>query len=126
MLWKLHPDPSHRREKDFRLAAMAYGLDEKVKDGQILIFDFGGGTFDVCLVDVEDGIMQVRDTEGDNWLGGKNLDNAIVDEILMPYVKENFTIDSFMSDEIKKSLLKSALKAKAEEIKINLSSSIKH
>ncbi len=102
-------------------AAMAYGLDEKVKDGQILIFDFGGGTFDVCLVDVEEGIMQVRDTEGDNWLGGKNLDNAIVDEILMPYVKENFTIDSFMSDEIKKSLLKSALKSKAEEIKINLS-----
>lgn len=102
-------------------AAMAYGLDEKVKDGQILIFDFGGGTFDVCLVDVEEGIMQVRDTEGDNWLGGKNLDNAIVDEILMPYVKENFTIDSFLSDEIKKSLLKSALKAKAEEIKINLS-----
>ena len=102
-------------------AAMAYGLDEKVKDGQILIFDFGGGTFDVCLVDVEEGIMQVRDTEGDNWLGGKNLDNAIVDEILMPYVKENFTIDSFLSDEIKKSLLKSAFKARAEEIKINLS-----
>ena len=102
-------------------AAMAYGLDEKVKDGQILIFDFGGGTFDVCLVDVEEGIMQVRDTEGDNWLGGKNLDNAIVDEILMPYVKENFTVESFLSDEIKKSLLKSALKAKAEEIKINLS-----
>ena len=54
-------------------AAMAYGLDEKVKDGQILIFDFGGGTFDVCLVNVEDGIMQVKDTEGDNWLGGKNI-----------------------------------------------------
>ena len=46
-----------------------------------LIFDFGGGTFDVCLVKAEDGIMQVKDTEGDNWLGGKNLDNAIVDEI---------------------------------------------
>ena len=102
-------------------AAMAYGLDEKVKDGQILIFDFGGGTFDVCLVNVEDGIMQVKDTEGDNWLGGKNLDNAVVDEILISYLKENYTIDSFLEDENKKALLKDALKVKAEEIKINLS-----
>ena len=102
-------------------AAMAYGLDEKVKDGQILIFDFGGGTFDVCLVNVEDGIMQVKDTEGDNWLGGKNLDNAIVDDILIPYLKENYTIDSFLDDETKNILLKNALKVRAEEIKINLS-----
>jgi len=102
-------------------AAMAYGLDEKVKDGQILIFDFGGGTFDVCLVNVEDGIMQVKDTEGDNWLGGKNLDNAIVDEILIPYLKENYSIDSFLDNEIKNNLLKDALKVKAEEIKVNLS-----
>lgn len=102
-------------------AAMAYGLDEKVKDGQILIFDFGGGTFDVCLVNVEDGIMQVKDTEGDNWLGGKNLDNAIVDEILIPYLKENYSIGSFLDNEIKNNLLKDALKVKAEEIKVNLS-----
>ena len=102
-------------------AAMAYGLDEKVKDGQILIFDFGGGTFDVCLVNAEDGIMQVKDTEGDNWLGGKNLDNAIVDEILIPYLKENYTINSFLEDETKNALLKNALKVKAEEIKVNLS-----
>ena len=51
-------------------AAMAYGIDEQVKDGKVLIFDFGGGTFDVCLVNIEDGIMQVKDTR-DNWLGGK-------------------------------------------------------
>ena len=102
-------------------AAMAYGLDEKVKDGKILIFDFGGGTFDVCLVNVEDGIMQVKDTEGDNWLGGKNLDNAIVDQILIPYLQENYKVDSFLKDEIKKGYLKEALKVKAEEIKINLS-----
>ena len=102
-------------------AATAYGLDEKVKDGQILIFDFGGGTFDVCLVNVEEGIMQVKDTEGDNWLGGKNLDNAIVDEILIPYLKENYTIDSFLENEIKSNLLKDALKVKAEDIKVNLS-----
>lgn len=102
-------------------AAMAYGLDEKVGDGQILIFDFGGGTFDVCLVKVEDGIMQVKDTEGDNWLGGKNLDNAIVDEIMIPYLKENYKIDSFLNDDKKNSLLRDALKVEGEKIKISLS-----
>lgn len=102
-------------------AAMAYGMDEKTKDGQIIIFDFGGGTFDVCLVDIEDGIMQVKDTGGDNWLGGKNLDQAIVDNILMPNLEENYKIDSFLNDEIKNSLLKDALKVEAEKIKINLS-----
>ena len=96
-------------------------MDEKVGDGQILIFDFGGGTFDVCLVNVEDGIMQVKDTEGDNWLGGKNLDNAIVDEIMIPYLKENYKIDSFLSDDKKNSLLRDALKVEGEKIKISLS-----
>jgi len=102
-------------------AAMAYGIDEKVKDGQLLIFDFGGGTFDVCLVNIEDGIMQVKDTAGDNWLGGKNLDNAIVDEILIPYLQKNYAINSFLDNDIKKGLLKEALKIRAEDIKINLS-----
>lgn len=102
-------------------AAMAYGIDEQVQDGKIIIFDFGGGTFDVCLVDIEEGIMQVKDTGGDNWLGGKNLDQAIVDEILLKNIEENFTIDSFLNDESKKSLLKEALKVVAEQIKINLS-----
>ena len=45
-----------------------------------MVFDFGGGTFDAALLKVEDGIMQVFDTEGDNYLGGKNLDYAIVDK----------------------------------------------
>ena len=102
-------------------AAMAYGLDEKVGDGQILIFDFGGGTFDVCLVNVEDGIMQVKDTEGDNWLGGNNLDNANVDEILIKYLKENYKIDNYLNDEVKSSLLREALKVEAEKTKIALS-----
>ena len=102
-------------------AAMAYGMDEKIKDGKIIIFDFGGGTFDVCLVDIEEGIMQVKDTGGDNWLGGKNLDQAIVDEIMIPYLKENYAIESYLNDESKNSLLKEALKVEAEKIKINLS-----
>ena len=102
-------------------AAMAFGMDEKTKDGQIIIFDFGGGTFDVCLVNIEEGIMQVKDTGGDNWLGGKNLDQAIVDEIMIPYLKENYAIETYLNDEGKSSLLKDALKVEAEKIKINLS-----
>lgn len=102
-------------------AAMAFGMDEQIKDGQIIIFDFGGGTFDVCLVNIEDGIMQVKDTGGDNWLGGKNLDQAIVDKILLPYIKENFSIESFLQDEKKNLLLKNALKVEAEKTKISLS-----
>ena len=62
-------------------ASMAYGLDAKNKDGYWLVFDFGGGTFDAALLKVEEGIMKVIDTEGDNYLGGKNLDYAIVDEL---------------------------------------------
>lgn len=102
-------------------AAMAFGLDKKTADGGILIFDFGGGTFDVCLVKMEDGIMQIKDTDGDNWLGGKTLDNAIVDEILIPYLKENYSIQSYFDNDEKNILLKDALKIEAEKIKIELS-----
>ena len=102
-------------------AAMAFGMDEKLKDGNLMIFDFGGGTFDVCLVKMEDGIMQVKDTDGDNWLGGKTLDNAIVDDILIPYLKENYSIQSFLDDEAKSNRLREALKTEAEKAKIELS-----
>jgi len=60
-------------------ASLAYGLDSANKDGFWLVFDFGGGTFDAALMKAEDGILKVLDTEGDNYLGGKNLDYAIVD-----------------------------------------------
>lgn len=82
-------------------ASMAYGLDSNKKDGFWLVFDFGGGTFDAALLKVEEGIMKVIDTEGDNYLGGKNLDFAIVDEIIMPYLKENYVIDSILADDAK-------------------------
>ena len=62
---------------------MAYGLNPEKSDGNWLVFDFGGGTFDVALIKVEDSIMKVIDSEGDNHLGGKDLDYAIVDNILM-------------------------------------------
>ncbi|WP_407532151.1 Hsp70 family protein [Elizabethkingia miricola] len=102
-------------------AAMAYGLDSKKKDGFWLVFDFGGGTFDAAILKVEDGIMNVIDTEGDNYLGGKNLDLAIVDEIILPYIKENYEISSILADDNKKQILRDAMKFYAEETKIKLS-----
>lgn len=106
-------------------AAMAYGLSSEQKSGKFVVFDFGGGTFDVALLVVEDGIMQVLDTEGDNYLGGKNLDYAIVDEILIPYLQENFTIDSILNNETKRNILRDAVKYYAEQIKNQLSFNLK-
>lgn len=102
-------------------ASMAYGLESDSKDGFWLVFDFGGGTFDAALLKVEEGIMMVKDTEGDNYLGGKNLDIAIVDEIIIPYLKKNFAIDSILKDDNKKQILRNAVKFYAEEAKIKLS-----
>ncbi|WP_185260156.1 MULTISPECIES: Hsp70 family protein [Elizabethkingia] len=107
-------------------AAMAYGLDSKKKDGFWLVYDFGGGTFDAALLKVEDGIMKVADTEGDNYLGGKNLDLAIVDEIIFPYIKENYAVDSILDDDNKKQILRNAMKFYAEETKIKLSFNDSH
>jgi len=107
-------------------ASMAYGLDSKKKDGFWLVFDFGGGTFDAALLKVEDGIMKVIDTEGDNYLGGKNLDYAIVDQLIIPHIQERFSIDDLLSDDIKKEEYRSGLKFFAEEIKNNLSFNPSH
>ena len=102
-------------------ASMAYGLSSANKNGQWLVFDFGGGTFDAALIKVEDGIMQVKDTEGDNYLGGKNLDYAIVDNIIIPYLKEHFVIDEIMANETTRNILRDAMKFYAEQAKNQLS-----
>lgn len=102
-------------------AAMAYGLTASEKDGVWMVFDFGGGTFDAALLKVEDGIMQVFDTEGDNYLGGKNLDYAIVDSIIIPYLEENYVLDDVLADDAKRQVLRDAMKTYAEEAKNQLS-----
>lgn len=102
-------------------AVTAYGLQSNKKDGYWLVFDFGGGTFDAALVKAEEGILSVKDTAGDNWLGGKNLDYAIVDEIIIPYLKENYAIDFVIEDEEKLKILRDAVKQFAEEAKNQLS-----
>lgn len=102
-------------------ASMAYGVSAEEKNGLWMVFDFGGGTFDAALLKVEDGIMQVFDTEGDNYLGGKNLDYAIVDNILIPYLQKNYTVDSYLQDPERKEVLRDAMKTYAEEAKNQLS-----
>ena len=102
-------------------ASMAYGVSSEEKNGTWMVFDFGGGTFDAALLKVEDGIMQVFDTEGDNYLGGKNLDYAIVDNIIIPYLQENYTIDGYLQDAEKKEVLRDAMKTYAEDAKNQLS-----
>lgn len=102
-------------------AATAYGLDSKSKDGFWLVFDFGGGTFDAALIKAQQGILSVKDTDGDNWLGGKNLDEAIVDQIIIPNLQQNFAIQSVLDDTDKKEILRNAVKFYAEEAKIQLS-----
>lgn len=102
-------------------AATAYGLDSKSKDGFWLVFDFGGGTFDAALIKADEGILAVKDTDGDSWLGGKNLDEAIVDQIIIPNLQQNYAIDSILEDTNKKEILRTAVKFYAEEAKIQLS-----
>lgn len=102
-------------------AATAYGLTAKNKDSYWCVFDFGGGTFDAALVKSDEGILSVKDTDGDNWLGGKNLDEAIVDQILMPELINNYNIKSIISNPEKKEMLRNALKGFAETAKNQLS-----
>ena len=102
-------------------ASFAYGLDTSNKDGIWLVFDLGGGTFDAALVRAEEGIMKVFDTEGDNHLGGKDLDYAVVDNVIIPYLSDNYVIDSFLQDDSKKQILRNAWKPNADEAKTQLS-----
>lgn len=102
-------------------AATAYGLSSKSKEGFWLVFDFGGGTFDAAIVKAEEGILTVKDTEGDNWLGGKNLDYEIVDKLIIPYLQEHYSIDFILNDSNKKQLLRDFLKISAENTKNQLS-----
>lgn len=106
-------------------ASLAYGFDAARVGGYWLVFDFGGGTFDAALMKVDGGVMRVVDTDGDNHLGGKNIDLAIVDNILLPYLRKNFALGS-LEDPQARLLWESVLKRIAEEAKVTLSSRSAH
>ena len=69
-------------------AAIAYGLNKKDGEKNILIFDLGGGTFDVSLLNIDDGFFEVKATNGDTHLGGEDFDNALVDECAAEFLKK--------------------------------------
>ena len=70
-------------------AALAYGLDKTDKDEKILVFDLGGGTFDVSILELGDGVFDVLSTAGNNKLGGDDFDQAIIDYMVAEFKKEN-------------------------------------
>ncbi|ARK22986.1 molecular chaperone DnaK [Sporosarcina sp. P26b] len=70
-------------------AALAYGLDKTEEDQTILVYDLGGGTFDVSILELGDGVFQVRSTAGDNKLGGDDFDDIIMDYLVQEFRKEN-------------------------------------
>src|SRR5688572_5002300 len=105
-------------------AALAYGLDKESADQTILVFDLGGGTFDVSVLEIGDGVFEVKATAGDNHLGGDNFDKAIVDWMVKEF-KASQGIDLAQDKMALQRLYEAAEKAKVElsttqETQINL------
>ena len=97
-------------------AALSYGLEKK-ETGTIAVFDLGGGTFDISILELADGVYEVKSTAGDTFLGGEDFDNRIVNYLADEFKKEN-TVD-LREDPLAKQRLKEA----AEKAKIELSNS---
>jgi molecular chaperone DnaK len=100
-------------------AALAYGLDKK-KDETIAVYDFGGGTFDISILEVGEGVIEVKSTNGDTHLGGDNLDQRIVDWLIAEFKQEQGLDLSSKGNEMALQRLKDA----AEKAKIELSTTI--
>jgi molecular chaperone DnaK len=95
-------------------AALAYGLDKK-KNETIAVYDFGGGTFDISILEVGDGVVEVKSTNGDTHLGGDNIDQRVIDWIIGEFKKENGV------DLSRDQMAMQRLKEAAEKAKIELS-----
>ena len=99
-------------------AALAYGLDKGEKEQTILVFDLGGGTFDVSLLEIGDGVIEVKSTSGDNKLGGDDWDQKVVDHLVKQFQLSNNGID-LSGDKMAMQRLREG----AEKAKIELSAS---
>lgn len=97
-------------------AAIAYGLDKKGGESQIIVYDLGGGTFDVSLLSIEDGVFEVLATAGDTHLGGEDFDNRVIDYLTKQYKKKTGT------DTSKNLRAMGKLKREVEKAKRTLSS----
>src|SRR6266568_2456566 len=98
-------------------ASLAYGLDKKKKDEEIAVYDLGGGTFDISVLEIGDGVFEVKATNGDTHLGGDDWDGRIMDWILDEFKKENGMDLRKQPDALQR------IKEEAEKAKIALSSS---
>ena len=98
-------------------AALAYGLDKKSKDMKVAVFDLGGGTFDISILELGDGVFEVKSTNGDTHLGGDDFDQRVID-----WLAEEFKKDENI-DLRKDPMALQRLKEAAEKAKIELSSS---
>jgi len=96
-------------------ASLAYGLDKKDKEQKILVFDFGGGTLDVTIMEFGDGVFEVKSTSGDTQLGGTDMDATLVNHIVAEFKKEQAV------DISKDSMAMQRLREAAEKAKIELS-----
>jgi len=97
-------------------ASLAYGLDKKKENKKIAVYDLGGGTFDVSILELGDGVFEVKSTNGDTFLGGEDFDNTIVDYLVGEFKKDNGI--NLRTDKLALQRLKEA----AEKAKIELSS----
>ncbi|MEG2336852.1 MAG: Hsp70 family protein, partial [Bacteroidales bacterium] len=98
-------------------AALAYGLDKSTKDRKIAVFDLGGGTFDISILELGDGVFEVKSTNGDTHLGGDDFDHNIIDWLADEFLKTEGL------DLRKDPMALQRLKEAAEKAKIELSSS---
>ncbi len=96
-------------------ASLAYGMDKKGKEYKILVFDFGGGTLDVTVMEFGEGVFEVKSTSGDTQLGGTDMDNVLVDYVVKEFKKEQGV------DLTKDNMAMQRLREAAEKAKIELS-----
>ncbi len=99
-------------------AALAYGLDQK-KTGKVAVYDLGGGTFDISILEIRDGVFKVLSTNGDTHLGGEDFDQTLVDSLATKFAKENGGIDLR-----KDKMALQRLREQAEKAKHELSSAL--
>lgn len=102
-------------------AAMAYSFQEQEEKAFWLVYDFGGGTFDAAIIQVQDSTIQVVNHNGDNHLGGKLIDWAIVDDLLVPELLNNYSLKGFRRGNPKWASAFAKLKQAAENAKIQVS-----
>ena len=100
-------------------ASLAYGLEKK-SDENIAVYDLGGGTFDISILEIGDGVFEVRSTNGDTHLGGDDWDNALIDWVIEEFQKENNIELKTQNDALQR------IKEECEKAKIALSSSLTH